>query len=248
MLRSVKEMTGYVLQGVDGPIGRCKDFLFDEEHWTVRYMVADTGRWLPGRLVTIPSIALEEPDWTSKRFPVQLDTGQIEDAPAVEEHKTISRQAEERLLRHYSYGLYWLGGRAWGMADVPSDLRREAEASAVALAETEADASVLRSVEEVLGYDISALDGEVGHVEDFILETETWMLRYLVVDTRNWLPGRKVLLALDWIERFDWSKGTAEVNLSVERIKDSPEFDPAVAVNREHETRLYDYYGRPRYW
>jgi len=248
MLRSVKEMTGYVLQGVDGAIGKCKDFLFDGEHWTVRYMVADTGRWLPGRQVTIPSISLDEPDWTSKRFPVQLETRQIENAPAVEEHKPISRRAEERLLRHYSYGLYWLGSRTWGMADVPAALRREAEVGAVAVADRDVETSALRSVAEVLGYDIRALDGDVGHVEDFIVDTETWTLRYVVVDTRKWLPGRKVLLALDWIERIEWSKEAAEVNLPAERIKEGPEFDPAVPVNREQETRLYDYYGRPRYW
>jgi len=49
MLRSIKEIYNYVLQAEDGEIGRCKDFLFDDEHWTVRYMVVDTGKWLLGK-------------------------------------------------------------------------------------------------------------------------------------------------------------------------------------------------------
>ncbi|MGQ9572218.1 MAG: PRC-barrel domain-containing protein [Dehalococcoidia bacterium] len=99
----------------------------------------------------------------------------------------------------------------------------------------------LRSVKEVTGYHIQATDGEIGHVEDFILDDEDWVIRYMVVDTRNWLPGKKVLVAPGWVENIDWSESKVAVGLSREEIKDSPEYDPSAPVNREYEVRLYDY-------
>ncbi|MBK9166200.1 MAG: PRC-barrel domain-containing protein [Bryobacterales bacterium] len=106
----------------------------------------------------------------------------------------------------------------------------------------------LRSVREVSGYRIRAADGEIGRVADFIVDTDGWAIRYLVVDTRNWLPGRKVLVAPRWVQSIDWGDRLVHVRLHREDIKNSPEFDPNEPVNREYEARLYDYYGRPRYW
>jgi hypothetical protein len=106
----------------------------------------------------------------------------------------------------------------------------------------------LRSTREVIGYHIQATDGEIGHVEDFVLNDEIWSIYYMVVDTRNWLPGREVILSTSWIEEVDWIERHVHVNLSQEAVENSPEFDPSVPVNREYEIRLYDYYGRPKYW
>jgi hypothetical protein len=106
----------------------------------------------------------------------------------------------------------------------------------------------LRSTREVIGYHIQARDGEIGHVEDLIVEDEIWFIRYLVIDTRNWLPGRKVLVAPAWAEQVNWVERRVYLDLSRETVKNSPEFDPSMPVNREYEVRLYDYYGRPKYW
>jgi hypothetical protein len=107
----------------------------------------------------------------------------------------------------------------------------------------------LRSVQEVLDYKIHANDGEIGHVEDFIMETDVWIIRYMIIDTRNWFPGgKKVIISPSWIDQVNWTQSKVHVNLPCRVIKDSPEFDPATPVNREYESRLYDYYGRPVYW
>jgi hypothetical protein len=119
---------------------------------------------------------------------------------------------------------------------------------AQALEEEESGDSHLRSVQEVAGYHIQATDGEIGHVEDFILDDETWMLRYVVVDTRNWLPGRKVIVPPSWVESVDWANRKVSVDFTREEVRTSPEYDPAAPVNREYEVRLYDFYGRPKYW
>ncbi len=252
MLRSLKEVLGYVLSAQDGEIGRCKDFLFDDLAWTVRYMVADTGRWLPGRKVLVSPISLGEPDWRSRRFPVQLTKKQIEEAPPLEEDAPVSRQYEIRWTRYYGWPYYWAGSAPWGVVEYPSALLLQKDLTEAAEQEQEEAAGRedrhLRSAKEVTGYHIQATDDEIGHVEDFILDEQSWTLRYIVVDTRNWLPGRKVLVSPEWVDSVDWGEEKVFVDLTTRQVRDSPEYDPSVPVNREYEVRLYDFYGRPQYW
>jgi hypothetical protein len=248
MLRSVNEITNFVLKARDGEIGRCKDFLFDDEQWVVRYMVADTGKWLPGRKVLVSPISLGEPEWDSKRLPVNLNKETIERAPGIEEDAPVSRQYESKWFSYYRYPYYWSGGGIWGGGIHPGALASEKKELAQAVEEEGSGDSHLRSAGEITGYHIQAKDGEIGHVEDFVLDDETWVIRYMVVDTRNWLPGRKVLIAPAWVESFDWAKQKAEVDLTRQAVRNSPEYDPADFVRREYEEHLHDYYNRPRYW
>ena len=106
---------------------------------------------------------------------------------------------------------------------------------------------MLRSMKELRGYSIHATDGDIGSVHGFYFDDHYWTIRYLVVDTRNWLPGKKVLIASDWIKQVSWP-GEAYVDMTRKQIEDSPEFDPSAPVNREYEERLYDFYGRAKYW
>lgn len=251
MLRSTKELEGYALEVRDGAIGHCRDFLFDDDWWVIRYMVADTGGWIPGRRVLISPVFLGDPNWGSRRFPVDLAKDQVENAPPLEEDQPVSRQHEMEMFRHYGLPFYWGGDALWGLETTPAELKARTESAAPppqeGVGEEEGDPH-LRSVREVTGYHITAIDGEIGHVEDFILDDETWSLRYMVVDTRNWLPGRKVLVSPSWVEEFDWSEDLAVVSLTQEEIRESPPFDPGEPINREYEGRLFDFYGRPVYW
>jgi len=248
MLRSVNGLRGYVLAAQDGEIGRCNDFLFDDRFWTVRYMVAYTGKWLPKRKVLISPISLGEPDWESQQFSVNLTKKEVEDSPPLDEGAPVSREYEMRWLDHYGWSYYWFGGGLWGPAADPTGLYVKGEKERIADKDTEPPESYLRSAEEVAGYHIQAIDDEIGHVDDFILDDKTWTIRYMVVDTRNWLPGRKVLVTPDWIDSVDWVEDKVSLDLTREQVKNSPEYHPKEPVNREYEARLYDYYGRPRYW
>lgn len=250
MLRSMKELEGYTLETTDGEIGRCKDFLFNDRQWVLRYMVADTGKWLPGRKVLISPISLGEPDWLSRRFPVSLTRDQIKGAPGIHSDEPVSRQYEAELFAHLGYLPYWGGSNVWGSSTLPRHLRslEAADPSGVAVAVETKGNPDLRSLNEVTGYRIHARDDEVGHVEDLIVDDDQWIIRYLVVDTRNWLRGRKVIIPPHWVARFDWKEKVAHVDLTREQIKHSPEYEPGAPVNRAYENRLYDYYGRPVYW
>lgn len=248
MLRSTKELRGYKLAAADGPIGTVKDFLFDETHWTIRWMVADTGDWLPERKVLISPITLGEPDWHSQLFPVRLTKSEIEKSPGLSADEPVSREYETRWFKQYGYPEYWSGMNAWGGAMAPGALFDRHEQANQVGNPPETGTNTLRSSDEVMGYHLHAQDGEVGHVEDFIVDSKPWTLRYMVVDTHNWLPGRKVLIAPDWITTIQWEHRAVAVDLSREGVKGSPEYKPSEPINREYEARLFDYYGRPVYW
>ena len=251
MLRSARELQGVPIHATDGDIGAVHDFLFDDVGWSVRYLVADTRRWLPGRQVLIPPLAIQDANWRDKRLALGLTREQVENSPPIEENHPMSRQRQRAYLDHFGWQPYWMDELYYGW---PVDAAREQMAiegprvgTLTEVPDEDADPH-LRSMREVMGYHIQARDGEIGHVDDFILDDERWSVRYLVVDTRNLLPGRKVLIAPEWADRMSWADEKVHVGLTKSAVKDSPEYQPDTLVNREYEVRLYDYYGRPKYW
>ena len=164
MLHSVKHLYGSKLGASDGDIGHVKDFLFDDQSWVVRYLVADTGDWLPGRQVLISPHAFVSLDWTGKLLLLRLRRKQIENSPSIELHKPVSRQYEEAYYRYYGWPYYWEGSGLWGLSGFPilelppTPLPGE-PASASGRAPESADAH-LRSTQAVNGYHIQASDGD----------------------------------------------------------------------------------------
>lgn len=260
MLRSLRDLQGYHVQATDGDVGRAEDFLFDDRRWTVRYAVVDTGGWLDERQTLISPAALLEADWESRTLTADLTREQVESSPPLERDAPVDRQHEIDLHQYYGWPYYWAGVGPFGGIGTPGAYPTEAPAPdepANAAGRPPADGPAgdgaggdphLRSSRDVIGYHVRATDGETGHVEDLIVDDQAWEVRYLVVDTRNWLPGRKVLVAPEWLGGFDWAERSAVLRLTREQIEASPEFDESAPVNREYETRLYDFYGRPAYW
>lgn len=247
MLRSVKDLRGYVLNAQDGEIGKCSDFLFDDKHWGVRYLVADTMKWLPGRKVLISPISIGDADGLSRRLSVGLTKAQIKDSPPLDSDAPVSRQYEIAFNKYHDWANYWGGSSVWGTHLHPRMLKRPAESPTTP--DITDDSPHLRSTQEVKGYHIQAMDTDIGHVEDFIVDQDTWIIRYLIIDTKNWLPAsKKVLVAPNWVDLVDWKRRKVVMDLTSDQIENSPEYDPALPVNREYELRLYDFYGRPYYW
>ena len=245
MLRSAKELTGYVLKTQDEDVGRCHDFLLDDATWTIRYMVADTRKWLPGRKVLISPIALGDPDWLAHRFPVRLTREQIEAAPELEEHAPVSRQYERWYHEHFGWPYYWGGAGLWADATYPGALFAGGMQQTGEETGPDIEDPHLHSLTEVIGYRIDARDGEIGKVDDFIVDDATWNVRYAVIDTRVWLPGKHVLVPLARLRGVHWEDRTLAVDLTRQKIRDCPEYDPGAPINQEYEERLYDYVGRP---
>src|SRR5262249_47837979 len=181
MLRAVSDLKGPKTAATDGDIGSVHDLYFDDVTWTIRYLVVDTGTWLPGRKVLISPMSVRATDG-SDIVSVALTGRQVETSPSVDTDLPVNRQYEEEYARYYGYPYYWSGPYRWGTTRYPG----EAVAPGgllIADAPGAGGDPTLRSVRDVTGYDIEAADGEIGHVEDFAIDDREWAIRYLVVDT-----------------------------------------------------------------
>ncbi len=251
MLINTTQLKGLVIRATDGELGTVDQFYFDDETWVIRYLTVETGGWLGGRQVLISPISVVHADWQAKRLDVRLTKKQVEHSPEINTHQPVSRQHEAAFLGYYGYPNYWGGPYLWGPAFYPVGLASSTNASAEATADRirrESADSHLRSSEAVTGYNIEAVDGEIGHVESFLLDDEAWAIRYVEVATRNWWPGQKVLISPDWVERVSWEDSKVYVGLSREAIKNGPKYTDATPITREYEHRLHLHYGRPPYW
>ena len=240
MLRSIKQLFGDKLGGYDSEIGHVKDFYFDDKHWVVRYVVVDTGSWISGRLVLISPHAFDRFPQGGKVLPVNLTRRQIEDSPAIEAHKPVSRQYEEEYYRYYGWPYYWLGNEVWGMSGFPilskksEPFRGEPRTDGVAKPE-EVNAR-LRSARDVIGYQIQTGGEIVGHVTDFMMDDKSWVIHHLVVNTGNRFSGNKVLLSPDQVDRISWDESKVFVNVSKEAVLQTPAGDGPIHASRVVES------------
>ena len=234
MLNSVNELRSFRIDARDGRVGVLDDVYFDDDTWKVRYLVADTGGWLAGRRVLIAPAAIMMIDPVIRQLRVDLGRKQIEDSPGVEAHKPVSRQHEADLAAYYGWPCYWnvdVSGIGPGLFTPPDFPESALPASPNASAD-----SHLRSAKELVGYHIHATDGRVGHAEDFLVDGEDWQIRHIVADTRNWLPGRRVLISPRTVTGIDWADKEITVDMARQAIKDSPTYDPATfLVSQRHE-------------
>jgi hypothetical protein len=242
MKRSLKNMTGYSIEAVDGPKGKVKDFLFDEESWGIRYLDADYGNLFQNKRVLIPSVFLKKPDWDRELIPIQLSKKEIEDCPPLEERKPVSREYEKELSKHYKIEHYWPYYYApTGAVYFPP---RPLSPPLKIIDEKDIDTN-LRSFHEVKGYHIKATDDKMGHVHDLIVDDEDLQIVYVIVDTSNWLPwSKKVLLAIDWLEDISYVDREVTIGLATDTMEEAPEFDLDRLHNQDYEKELYEFYHK----
>jgi uncharacterized protein YrrD len=227
-------LKGAAIIARDGAIGDVDDFYFDDERWTVRYLVANTGAWLFSREVLISPISIENVDATKNRVFVNLTRDQVKNSPDIDTQMPVSRQHETAFMDYYGYQYYWGGPYLWGDAAFPATLamppavESQLAAAAATARRREAEESYdehLRSVNEVRGYHISAVDGEIGHVDDFVIDDKDWAIRFIVIKTGGWLSGRKTLISPQSIERISWTESKMFVSLTRDQIAGNPEHD-----------------------
>jgi len=227
MLRSTKALEGARIHAIDGDIGHVEQFYFDDRNWRINYVVTNIGNWLHGKLVLMPPQAISSIQ--GDREPVinvALTMEQVRRSLDAQTHQPVSLQ------QPHDYYLY-LGLPHYlnftGVTNPDSDPH-------------------LRSTKIVGRYHIMAVDGEIGHLEGFIIDDETWTIRYATADTRNWLHGKTILLATEWIYWISWAESNVYVGFRRERIGHSPEFHPERPLTRAFEIDLYTYYKRTPYW
>jgi uncharacterized protein YrrD len=256
VLRRMEKLHGFAIVAKDGRVGKVEDFYFDDTHWSIRYLVVYTGSWLPGRRLLISPHALERPLWEEEILPVDLTREQVKNSPDIDLDQPVYLQHLAELHEHYGWPTYWAGSQMLGTPTLgaypviwaEAELADRGTDTGKRPAEEHRGDPHLRSTKEVAGYHVEAKDGEIGHVEDFFVSDTDWCIRYILVNTRNWLPGRNVLVAPEWIERISWAESKVYVTHTREQVKDSPEFDPSGPLTRDYESDLYLHYNWPGYW
>jgi len=245
MLFKAKALTNFKMECRNGLFGRVEQFYFDDMHWAVRYLVADVATWLPGRSVLISPYSLGAASRDRRTIYVNLTKKQIEDSPDPDSDKPVSQQFEAAHSDHFGWPAYWGGPFMWGAYNYVEQNQQK-------WVRPRLDGPLwdyhLRSTNEVDGYGIEAKDGRVGHVDDFILDDQTWAIRYLVVDAGHWWAGAKVLIAPQWIEQVSWGDSKVTVNLTRDAIRAAPRCDEVDLLTRNYEEQLHKHYERLGYW
>jgi uncharacterized protein YceK len=225
MFQSIKQSYGNKLGASDGDIGHVKDFYFDDQNWAIRYLIADTGSWLPGRQVLLSPHSLGGVDQSGRVLHVNLTRKQIEDCPSIASHKPVSRQYEEEYYRYYGWPYYWQGDGLWGTTDVPIlELPPKAlpsESTTMIGPQPERADAHLRSTQAVNGYHIKASDGMIGHVCDFMMDARSWAIRQLVIKIGHRFSGKEVQIPSRNVEQISYPDSTVFVNLTREAVEHS---------------------------
>jgi uncharacterized protein YrrD len=247
MLYRLDQLLGWPIAASDGEIGRIKDVYFDDHRWTVRYLVVDTGDWLSGRKVLIPAVAVQSIDREKSVVHVGLDKQQVKASPPIDTDKPVSRQHESEFLDYYGYSYWWSAPLLWGATAYTADplgLVPPVGNAPGEHGEAPTDPH-LRSAKEVTGYHLHTTHDPLGHIEDFLLDAASWAIRYLVVDTRNWLPGRHVVIPPQWIKSVDWTERVVNVAVTRDSVEAAPEYHPALDFSPAYAAELYRHYHRP---
>ena len=263
MLREFNDFGGFGIRAIDGTIGRVEDFYFDDRAWVVRHLVVNAGTWLSSRKVLLSPTSIGRADWTEKVLRVLLTTEQVKNSPDIDTARPVSRQHEVEAFGYYGYPYYWGGSRHFGGGMHPNLMlpgedgfgspraTRAEEQNAYARAESKRRSENdphLRSCRAILRYRVHASNGDVGHVEDMLIDDQTWAIRYLIVNTSNWWLGHRVLIAPQWIQGISWSDSRFSVKMTRHAIERAPAYEPGAPLDRVQEALLYEHYGHPVYW
>lgn len=250
MLWDASAINGYAIEASDGRLGTVSDLLFEDVSWVIRWLVVDTGSWLSGRKVLLPLSALGKPDPARRHFPVKLTMRQVEDSPAIDTDRPVSRQMEAHVYRHYGWDPHWSGSYGPMDSGIATPFVAPLGLSGAKPRDPDrADARPgkedphLRSVAAVTGYHVHAIDGRIGHVEDFLVDDAGWGIRYVVVDTKDWWPGTKVLISPRSVREIDWASRLIHLDVDRQKVKNGPPYDPSVTVDGAYDETFLTYYG-----
>jgi len=254
MLLAASALKDYSLEATDGAIGKVKDLLFDDRTWQIRWLAVDTGTWLTERKVLLHPSSVGPIDYHGQTLTVSLTKDQVKGSPDLIFDQPVSQQHETDLYSYYDLSPLW-GTELYG-AQIPYiglGPQRYFGSGELYNKELYADIGLgnhgdngdphLRSISEVKGYHVNATDGDIGHVDNLMVDDSSWGIRYLVLNTSNWWIGKQVLMAPYAVNEISWSERKIYLNVTRDRVKASPPWDPAAIINDIYEKSLHTYYG-----
>ncbi len=261
MLFAVSGLEGCQVRASDGDVGDVKDFLFDET-WKICWLAVDANSWLPGRQVFIHPSAIAPLEISPKpnlpmmssqealELTLNLTRAQIEAGPQASHGDLVTKDMEALLYDYYGWDPYW-GATHFGPAIlsnaqpqvIAEAIRREAET----LIPPVDGGDRLHGVASVKGYYVHATDGDIGHVENVLADDSNWEVRYLVIATRNWWPGKVVQLSPYAVKDIDWFGERINMNVTRDQVRSAPAWDPLAMINEASEDQLHRHFGWPGY-
>ena len=236
MLHQGLAFKGFSIEASDGKLGTVSDFLFDDTTWKLRWLVVETGNWLKDRKVLLHPNAIDKADLPNRTLLVKLTREEVEKSPSIATDEPVSMHMEYRLNGYY------------GFDPMRAGLGEGGTAIAMPMGFPQFDDSGdphLRSLAAVTGYQIHASDGAMGHLEGFLIDDESWDVRYLIANTRDWWFGRHVLLSPTSVREILWEQHELRLNLTGYKIKGSPPWEPTGLLDRAYEQVLQAHYGWP---
>jgi hypothetical protein len=233
MLLNFKDFYGRKLAAIDGLIGHVRDFYFDDKAWALRYVVADTGSWLLGRLVLLSPQAFVDLDHRGKTLHVKLHVKQIANSPSIDKHKPVSRQFEEDYHRYYAWPGYWLEAPMLGAVSYSEVMPPSQDLPDGPGASPRGDPH-LQSAKSITGYHIEATDGAIGHVGGFLMDDKAWGIHNLVVEAGPWNWGKEILISPSKIERISHEESKVYVRLTKADIQRTDENELARVGSEAH--------------
>lgn len=224
----LKSLLKYDINTSDSSVRSCHDFLFEDGSWVIRYLAMDTRKWLPGRQVLISPISIRKIDPLKKNIRLDLTKKQIKGAPSLESDPPVSRQYKFDYNRYYSWSGYWIGAKLWGLKAHPKAHPKALKNDTIIENSKKERSSVasLRSVKEVSGYQVNVRDDTFGQIQDFLINTESWYISYLVIDAGDSIPGAaSIIVAPNWVDEISWVENIVSIRMTREQIESSPQIE-----------------------
>jgi sporulation protein YlmC with PRC-barrel domain len=218
-------LVGYAISAQDGPIGTVKDFLFDDDTWSLKWLVVDTGNWLPGRQVLVPVSTMGTPFDVTRSISVGLSMERIKNSPGLDFDQPVSRQAEATMFGYYGLDPF-IGAGLYPVSNsiaVPFDVQFVAPSERQPIPDTQDHR--LRSMAAIKGYHCHATDGDLGFLADVLIDTYRSRVSDFVIDTGTWWPDQQVVIAPQSINVIRWRDSQIDLQLSRATIRQSRPFD-----------------------
>jgi hypothetical protein len=246
MLRSLKDLMGYLIVTLEGVLGKTEDFYFDNKDWIIRYMVVSLGGSGSNKKVLIPPADLiDKPDWDSRSFALNISREEAEKSPGMDTEKPVTRKREKEVHDYFSLPFYWAQASFSGPAapGIAKNTEKEPDPGP----EDEESYGHLHSARDVMGYKADAIDENAGGIDDMIVDDGNWEIRFVAVAGKKGIFSKKrILVSPDMASLVDHERKTVVFRLEKEEMAKYPEYDPEEGVNRVFEEKNYDYRGKPK--
>jgi hypothetical protein len=227
MQRRLSGFKGYTIEAPDGNAGSVCDILFQDNDWKLRWFVINTGSWLFGNRLLLRPAALGPADIRQHAFAVTLTKAEVEASADENSDMPVFQQMEQSIDIWDNNTSIWDVGQYGGFGyGASGGTTYDRSGSGQNNAGPSGDPH-LRSMTQVTGYAIHALDGDIGHVEDFLVNDETWQIEAVVIDTKNWGAGKHVLVPAPEIKAVDWDGKYIRIDQTRYAIKCGPSWQEA---------------------